>query len=391
MATVNIFVPAFHHKKFSGGLLTVFEYANGLVEKGHIVRVIPIEPSPPPEWFQVKFELVSPRISIAQLFSSLVEFPLAVLRKNKRGIKETVGKVMIYFARVAPYSFRRARQVEMLRDQVPSADVSLATSYHTALPVYLYGSGRKYYFAQHYEPLFSIDEEFPDLAFIDAYITYYFPDMQIIANSTWLAKKLSEQTSKEIPVCLNAIDHSVFFPDGNPPDPKEKFVVISYGGRLAKWKGFHEAAEAIRIAKRRIPHLEWRVFGDALLPPKNSIAPYIPLGFITGEKLRRAYSTSHVLLASSWYESFPLFPLEAMACGTAVITTSYGTEDYAKHMHNSLIVPPREPQAMAEAIIRLYEDDTLRRSLVEEGKVNAKKYNWERSVVRMAELLGINQ
>lgn len=45
---------------------------------------------------------------------------------------------------------------------------------------------------------------------------------------------------------------------------------------------------------------------------------------------------------------------------------------------------------MAEAIIRLYEDDTLRRSLVDKGKKSAKKYNWEHSVARMAELLELN-
>jgi len=343
-----------------------------------------------PEWFQAKFELVSPRLPIAQLFGSFMEIPLAALRKDKIKIREAVGKVMTNFVRVTSYSFRRAGQVELLRDQVPSADISLATSYLTALPVYLHGSGRKYYFAQHYEPFFSIDADYPDLAFIDAYFTYHLPDIQIIANSTWLAKKLSEQTGKEIPICLNAIDHSVFFPDGNPPDSKEKFVVISYGGRTAKWKGFHDAAEAIRIAKRHIPHLEWRVFGDALLPPNNAVAPYVPLGFITGEKLRRAYSSAHILLASSWYESFPLFPLEAMACGTAVITTPYGAEDYVEHMRNALVVPPREPHAMAEAIVRLYEDSILRRALIDEGKKNARNYNWKRSVASMVELLGLN-
>jgi len=41
------------------------------------------------------------------------------------------------------------------------------------------------------------------------------------------------------------------------------------------------------------------------------------------------------------YESFPLFPLEAMACGLAVITTAPGTEDYAVNQENCLVVEPK--------------------------------------------------
>jgi len=386
MATVNIFVPPFRVRKFSGGLLAVFEYANGLVELGHTVRVIPIEPSPYPEWFEPKFELLSPK---ARLFDALLRFARAAMKQNKAEVKGALGNVMTYFSRWASYSFRRARQIELLRRHVPPADVSLATSYQTALVVYLYGTGRKYYFAQHYEPYFSIDSDNPELAYIDAFLTYHLPDIEIIANSTWLAQKLREQTGRDIPVCLNAIDHSVFFPDGYPPNPRERCVIISYGGRFAKWKGFQDAAEAVRLAREKIPHLEWRVFGDALLPPSNPIAPYIPIGFVTGEELRRAYSTAHILLASSWYESFPLFPLEAMACGTAVITTPYGVEDYAKHMRNAYVVPPRKPGMMAEAIVRLCKDDALRKSLAEQGVKDAREYTWEHSVARMATLLGL--
>jgi glycosyltransferase involved in cell wall biosynthesis len=185
------------------------------------------------------------------------------------------------------------------------------------------------------------------------------------------------------------VDTAAFFPEGEPADPRQRFVVVSYGGRNARWKGFAEAAEAIRLARAPIPTLEWRVFGDALLPPENPVAPYRPLGFITGSALRRAYSEAHALLAPSWYESFPLFPLEAMACGTAVVTTPFGTEDYVRARENALVVPAREPQAMAAALAELYEDGALRRRLGAAGIETARRFTWERSVARMAELLRI--
>ncbi len=96
-----------------------------------------------------------------------------------------------------------------------------------------------------------------------------------------------------------------------------------------------------------------------------------------------------MLLATSWYESFPLFPLEGMACGTAVITTPYGVEDYVEHLINAYVVPPRDEEATAKAIIALYEDAGLRLQLSQQGIMEAKKHTWNRCVQRMMEILGI--
>lgn len=387
MAVVNIFVPGFHAHRYSGGLLTTFEYANGLVRNGHSVRVIPIEPSPNPQWYKPEFELFSCGLKFSNMLPSLFT---GVFKQDKKIIKESIGAFVNLLSRWAPYSYRRARQIEGLRQcAIPSADVSIATSYHTALLVYLYGTGRKFYFCQHYEPYFDIESDFPKLAHIDALSSYYLPDLNLIANSTWLSTMLQKAVGKAAPVCTNAIDHKVFFSDGTPPNYKEKFVVLSYGGRLARWKGFEEAARAVQLARKRIPHLEWRVFGNALLPPDNPIAPYVPLGFITGFQLRRAYSEAHVLLATSWYESFPLFPLEAMACGTAVITTPYGVEDYVEHLNNAFVIPPKDPEAATEALITLYEDIELRSKLANQGLVEARKHTWDRSIWRIKEILRI--
>lgn len=382
MAKINMFIPGIKAKKFSGGLLTLFEYANGLVDLGHEVTIIPISPSEYPQWFKPKFQIlfIQHRIHFLKLIK-------AVFQSNKKQLlKEVLKEILLVLGSRGSYSFKRAAHIEWVRDLIPDADISLATSYETAIVTLLYGKGKKYYFAQHYEPYFAIDCDNPIYAEFDAKITYSFP-LQLIANSTWLARKIKEEHNREVPVCLNAIDHRQYFPDGNPPDIRQKFIVLSYGGRNARWKGFEEAAQAIALARKQIPNLEWRVYGDALLPPNNPIASYKSLGFITGAALRQAYSQAHVVLCPSWYESFPLYPLEAMACRTAVITTPFGTEDYAFHKRNAYVVPPRNPEAMARALIELYNNEDLRQRLAQQACHDAKNYTWERSVRRMAELL----
>lgn len=392
MSRINIIVSGIPRNKFSGGLLCVFEYANGLAEMGHEVRVIPITSSSEPEWFKPKFEIMHLRNSFWNDFAKTISVLQEFLHKNtsKREVGKSFMRLFLHrFRKGLPYSFQRAMQIDNLYDNLPPADITLATHYSTAIVAYMFGSGKKFYFAQHFEPYFSVDYDEPDLAFIDAWLSYRLP-LQIIANSSWLADRLYEEFGIEARICPNAIRHEDFYPDGNPPATDERFIVVSYGGRNAKWKGFEDAAEAIRLAREVIPNLEWRVFGDALLPPDNEIASYVPLGFITGSLLRRAYSSAHVLLASSWYESFPLFPLEAMASGTAVVTTPFGTEDYARHLHNAYVVPPKEPKAMAEAIVTLYKNEGLRQSLSVQAAKDAKLYTWERSVGRMAEIMGLS-
>jgi len=387
LTKINLFIPPVAQKVFSGGQLTVFEYANGLVDLGYKVTVIPISPSQYPEWFKPKFEIL--QLKRPEVHQNCISLITGLLLRDKRKVRGALSEFILPLANFGTYSFRGAIRAEWVRGQVPEADVSIATSYETALPVYLYGRGRKFYFCQHYEPFFASERDNPMLAELEARQSYQLPGLSIIANSTWLSSLLSKEIGKQVPVCLNAIDHGVFYPEGSVPNPKEKFVVMSYGGRRAEWKGIHDAAKAILIAKGKIPHLEWRVFGDSLLPPDNEIAPYVALGFLSGSRLRRAYSEAHILLATSWYESFPLFPLEAMACGTTVITTPFGVEDYAKHKKNAYLVAPKEPDAMAAAIIELYDNQDMAFSLSQQALIDSKDLTWEKSVRQLVAILGI--
>ncbi|MGL4610999.1 MAG: glycosyltransferase family 4 protein [Trueperaceae bacterium] len=389
---INFVVPQIKKRTFSGGLLCIFEYANALVERGYEVVVCPILPSEIPEWYQPKFKIHFPTQSTIQktFYNLIVKTSRYIFEKNennKKALKEEINTFTTRISMYGSYVQARASQLSFVKS-MPMADFTVATGYETALLVHLIGCGKKYYFMQHYEPYFTIDFDNPNLARLDAESTYYLP-LRKIANSSWLSNEIKEKhpSSNVAQVCSNAIDHLSYYPDGQPPEKQQAFVVISYGGRKATWKGFRDAAESIRLASQVIPNLVWKVYGDAELPSNNSIAPYESLGFITGTNLRQAYSSSHAIICPSWYESFPLFPLEAMACGTAVITTPYGTEEYAFDQKNALVVNARQPQEMAQAIVKLYQDELLRQRLIQYGLEIAPKFNWSTSAARFESLL----
>jgi glycosyltransferase involved in cell wall biosynthesis len=100
-------------------------------------------------------------------------------------------------------------------------------------------------------------------------------------------------------------------------------------------------------------------------------------GYIEQEDLAALYSLATVFAYPSLWEGFGLPVLEAMACGTPVLTSNVSslpevTGDAA------LLVPPSDVDAIAERLTRLLEDEQLRRELSERGYRRAAQFSWER-------------
>lgn len=401
MATINILVPPLKSHVYTGGIWCVFEYAHGLYSRGHCVNIVPILPCDVPEWFPRPYGLfVMPTLN-QRLYSSCSEIRLAIVefwnylknRNNREHLGTTIQSATESLLGLTPkifgYSITRALSFRHVRQWMPEADITISTSFETVLPAFLFGTGKKFYFMQHYEVLFHNEKQDPRIAKAEAQLSYHL-GLQLIANSSWLQNIIMDQTGvQNIPVCLNAIDHTIFNSKDRNRHNADELIIISYGGRNAAWKGFADMANAVRISRLAMPetNLRWQVYGNAVLPPDNNVAKFESLGFLRPPELAQAYRNSDIMLSASWYESFPLFPLEAMACGLATISTAFGTEDYATHGVNAEIVIPRESQSIADAIIKLAKNTNYRKELGERAKISSQRFTWEKSVDTMESIL----
>ena len=387
---VNFVLSGMSRERFTAGQLIVLEHAHELARRGHDVTLIPTIRSYRPEWFDVQVRLIEgPRVDLlgaaARATRALLGFFLSG-RRNRPALTSACTDLSRQVAGRAQLAYTVAAMTDRLRQVIPPADVTLATGFSTALPVWLCGSGVRAYFMQHHEVLFTAELPEPEMAEAYADLTYRLP-LQHIANCSWLVDTIADQYgSTPAALVLNAIDHRRYYPDGQPDG--SPLTVVSYSGRAAPWKDLHTAARAIRIARETVPDLRWLVYGGpGLLPPDNVVAPYEAVGFLAPDALRRLYSRAHLLLATSWYESFPLYPLEAMACGCAVVTTPLGTEDFAVDGYNARVVPPREPERMAAAIVELWRRPELRAQLAVQACDDAKRFNWAASGDQMERTL----
>jgi glycosyltransferase involved in cell wall biosynthesis len=112
----------------------------------------------------------------------------------------------------------------------------------------------------------------------------------------------------------------------------------------------------------------------------------------TGRRSRRMlryyYSAADVFVTTPWYEPFGITPVEAMACGTPVIGSNVGgIKTTVSHGKTGFLVPPRDPDAVAERLAYLYANPELRRSLGQAARRRAEeRFTWPKVVDRLVRL-----
>jgi glycosyltransferase involved in cell wall biosynthesis len=102
------------------------------------------------------------------------------------------------------------------------------------------------------------------------------------------------------------------------------------------------------------------------------------LGTVPDEWLAEVYRGAVALVFPSLYEGFGLPPLEAMACGTPVVSST-GTSLAEVVGDAALEIDPLEVDSIAHGIERIVGDDGLRTQLRERGLTRAKRFSWERT------------
>lgn len=118
------------------------------------------------------------------------------------------------------------------------------------------------------------------------------------------------------------------------------------------------------------------IFAAAESSPKHS-SRIIFTGYVADEDLAALYSGSVAFVFPSLYEGFGLPPLEAMACGTPVITSN--TTSLPEVVGRAgLMVDPLDADALSKAMLEVLTDEGLRRTLTLKGLERSKEFSWAR-------------
>jgi glycosyltransferase involved in cell wall biosynthesis len=155
--------------------------------------------------------------------------------------------------------------------------------------------------------------------------------------------------------------------------PGERAVL--FVGRLSALKGIYDLFDAIARVIERHPEARFVLVGvaesEAMEPviraeaQRRGIARRVTfLGSLQGHEKAAAFVTSQMIVVPSWTEAFPLVIPEAMAAGLPVIATRVGAiPDFVTDGEDGFLIAPRDPQALADRICRLLDDEGLRRRI----------------------------
>lgn len=105
-------------------------------------------------------------------------------------------------------------------------------------------------------------------------------------------------------------------------------------------------------------------------------------------EIAQIYQSSDIFISTSWWEGFGLPPLEAMACGCAVICSdSGGVNEFARPNKNCLMFQPKDEEELKSLLMRLVDDENLRRNLSLQGVETAKNFTWENSAKQFLKII----
>jgi glycosyltransferase involved in cell wall biosynthesis len=159
-------------------------------------------------------------------------------------------------------------------------------------------------------------------------------------------------------------------PDGIP--------VVAMAARLLWDKGVGEFVAAAKLLRQKGINARFQLIGDPDEHNPTSVSPQVLaswrsermvelLGYRTD--IARLFSCSHLVVLPSYREGLPKVLIEAAACGRAVVTTDVpGCREAIVPGETGLLVPVRDAQALADAIQKLLEDPSARRSMGQAGR-----------------------
>jgi glycosyltransferase involved in cell wall biosynthesis/ribosomal protein S18 acetylase RimI-like enzyme len=158
-------------------------------------------------------------------------------------------------------------------------------------------------------------------------------------------------------------------------------LVVGTVGRLVVEKGYRELFAAARTVRRAHPMVRFLAVGAPDLEKADAITEAELAGAagdvaVTGwrDDVRDLLAVMDVFVLASWREGMPRSAIEAAAMGRPLVLTDIrGCREVARHEREALLVPPRDPDALAGAIVRLAADPALRQRLAVAARDRARE------------------
>jgi len=186
----------------------------------------------------------------------------------------------------------------------------------------------------------------------------------------------------------NGVDLEHFSPDVAPIEEfKDGMLNILFVGRMEKRKGLNYLLDAFGRVKQELPDSRLIAVGPGTRlqrkyekkVARSGLKDVVFVGFASYEDLPRYYKTADIFCApATGSESFGIVLLEAMALAKPIVASNI--EGYAGVVSGGVdgqLVPPKDSQSLAQALVSLLKDEPRRREMGAQGRAKALKFGWD--------------
>ena len=186
----------------------------------------------------------------------------------------------------------------------------------------------------------------------------------------------------------NGVDLEHFSPDVAPiKEFRDGKLNILFVGRMEKRKGLNYLLDAFGRVKQELPNSRLIAVGPGTRlrrkyekkVTKSGLKDVVFVGFASYEDLPRYYKNADIFCApATGSESFGIILLEAMALGKPIVASNI--EGYAGLISDGVdgqLVPPKDSQSLAQALVSLLNDEPRRREMGAQGRAKALSYGWD--------------
>ncbi|MBF0344026.1 MAG: glycosyltransferase family 4 protein [Nitrospirae bacterium] len=162
-------------------------------------------------------------------------------------------------------------------------------------------------------------------------------------------------------------------------DLKAPFIL--FVGSLFPYKNVSTLIDAFLLIKNRVPHT-LVIIGKQDLAAKPLIKDkrIVYKSYVERQDIPYFYSYADMLVHPSLFEGFGLNILEAMACGTPVISSNGGSLPEVVG-DAGLLFNPKEVTTLATLMLKLIRNQELRQSLINRGLKHVKKFTWDKAAI----------
>jgi glycosyltransferase involved in cell wall biosynthesis len=218
----------------------------------------------------------------------------------------------------------------------------------------------------------------------------------LISISKYVENRLRqffEGRAPKLYTVYDGVDTDLFNPAVDPTNLRQHLglrdkKVILYSGRLTEKKGAHHLLKAFSILCKESPGVGLVYCGRGAMEAElKGMAKDLGVanrviftGPVPHHELARYYAMCNVLAVPSTYENLGLAPMEAMSAGRSVVASGTGgLPEVVENMRTGVLVPPGDPEALADALLRVISDDELASRLGTAGRSRVlEKFSLER-------------